>query len=87
MLNIKEYLDKKFKSYIENSWLINDWIFYGADFGLILKMEKDNWSLWTYEESGYAPSKLIIDNLNIKQVSNIVQNISPTKNGYKTERK
>jgi hypothetical protein len=85
MIDIKDFLNIKFSKHSENKWYINEWINYGATFGLILELSNKKWNLITYEESGYYPSSIIFEDLEIKKVLNLIENISPTNENYKTD--
>lgn len=88
MNNLVEYLNEKFQSYKPGRWSLPSFDYAGADFGFeLFQYGTGDWQLKTMEDSGYGPSRLILQTQDEKIIWALAECFAPTNPNYKTQRK
>jgi hypothetical protein len=83
---VNEYAYERFLSINPNRWYLHTHDVSGADYGFTMTYAPDTgvWSIRTYQDSGYGPSKSILDTTDGSLVFTIIECFEPTNPNYKT---
>jgi hypothetical protein len=81
---LRDFLNERFQKF-GNTWMVHEWTYYGMSYGLEIKENSGEFRLEQMVDSGYNHGKVV--ETDWKKIYNIVEQLMPTKRGFKFDRK